>query len=339
MTCCCCAAEVYTENQNNNFYNCEHCGHQWTLANSELSLQHYTELSGRNSMPAEYLNKKLDERVAFLLPLLKKGSRILEVGCAEGDLGKILKQKIDIHYTGIELSNDALAAEKVLDKVIREPNVFLGEHKFDLIISFHVLEHIVEPWNNVVNWKRMLSTDGYVVVEVPNQSGHPFIGFDNNPEHIHQFSVASLATLFQRAAFNVKSVETGYFESPTYCDSIRMVAVKSLTKNEQEKRLLARILTIMKGEFCIYGLGGDFSNYLYPLLAQLPVSDLYDGDNKRRGSDIGQYHVKSFDEASYTGQSILISSIRFQNEIKETLCETGVPENKIFYLSDVLKVE
>jgi len=309
------------------------------LVNSEKNLQHYSELSGRNVMPAAYLNQKHDERITFLLPLLREGMRILEVGCAEGELGKRIKERISVDYTGIELSDDAIVASSVLDKVIREPNVFLGEQQFDLIISFHVLEHIVDPWNNVENWSRMLAGDGYIVVEVPNQSGHPFIVFDTNPEHIHQFNVASLSTLLQRADFNVKSIVTECFESPSYSDSIRVVAVKALSEEEKKIGMLNKILTAMEGSFDVYGIGGDFYNYIYPLLTELPVGFLYDSQQELQRKVVGEYHVKYLDSKSYDGQPILIASIRFQDQIKSVLLSMGIPENKIFYLSDILKVK
>jgi len=332
--CCCCGSAYVEKSENNSFFICDCCGHQWLTVNDELNLKRYATLSGRNSMPDAYLEKKLQERVVFLLPMIRNGMRILEVGCAEGELGKRLKDRVDIEYIGIELSGDSIAATKVLDRVIRETNVFLGEQKFDLIISFHVLEHIANPLAEVSNWNRMLKSGGRVVVEVPNQSGHPLIAFDQNPEHIHQFDIASLVTLMGRANFKVSSVVTECFESPSYIDSVRVVADRRRSDEEKNTAMISRILSIIDGRFDIYGVGGDFYNYINPLLNELPVGSLYDSELKE--SLKGGVIVQSFDMDLNDGRPILIASIRFQEEIKHTLLVLGVSSNRLFYLSEIL---
>jgi len=332
--CCCCGSAYVEKSENNNFFICDCCGHQWLTVNNELNLKRYATLSGRNSMPDAYLEKKLQERIVFLLPMIRNGMRILEVGCAEGELGKRLKDRVDIEYIGVELSDDSIVATKVLDRVIREPNIFLGEQEFDLIISFHVLEHIADPLAEVSNWNRMLKSGGRVVVEVPNQSGHPLIAFDQNTEHIHQFDITSLVTLMGRANFKVSSVITECFESPSYIDSVRVVAGRSLSNEEKNRAMINRILSMIQGHFDVYGIGGDFFNYINPLLNELPIDYFYDSERKERLKD--GVIVQSFDVDLNDGRPILIASIRFQEEIKHTLLLLGVPSNRLFYLSEIL---
>jgi len=336
VTCCCCGGSAHDKNEKNNFFRCPCCGHQWLPVNSELNLQHYAELSDRNAMPKAYLDRKLQERVTFLMSMIHKGMSILEVGCAEGDLGKHLKEKVDVYYTGVELSADAIAAEKVLDSVIRKPNVLLDENQFDLIISFHVLEHIAEPLMEIDNWKKMLKPNGCLVIEVPNQSGHPLVVFDQNTEHIHQFNTVSIMALMAHAGFKVTSLISGCFESPSYIDSIRVVADQNLSDEEKNGAMINRLLSVINGCFDMYGIGGDFFNYIHPLLNKLPVSCLFDRQQQQHGKVGRGFVVKPFDISENEGRPILITSIRFQEEIKRMLLTLGVPENKIFYLSDIL---
>ncbi|MDQ7073215.1 MAG: class I SAM-dependent methyltransferase [Gammaproteobacteria bacterium] len=205
------------------------------------------------------------------------------------------RERTAINYTGVELSDDALAAERVLDRVSREPNVFFGEQQFDLIICFHVLEHIVDPLVELDNWKRMLTLDGRVVVEVPNESGHPYIVFDRNPEHIHHFCVSSIASLMRRANFNISNILTGCFESPSYLDSIRLVAKKSLGVEEQNQLLLQQLQAVIVQRFDIYGIGGDFGNYILPLLPELAVDTLYDSQQHKHGKVFAGHSVSPFE--------------------------------------------
>lgn len=333
--CACCGNPRSERDDITQFFGCDYCGHQWLPANTRNILQHYAELSGRNAMPVKYLDIKLQERVNFILPMLHDGMRVLEVGCAEGDLGRSLKEYATIYYAGVELSGDAIVAEGVLDSVSREPNAFLDEQQFDLIICFHVLEHIVEPLVELANWKRMLKWDGRIVVEVPNESGHPYIIFDQNPEHIHHFCVSSISSLMRRANFNVINVLTDCFESPSYFDSIRLVARNSLSDEEKQQQL-QQLLAVIDQNFDVYGVGGDFGNYILPVLEELAVDTLYDSHQQQHGKVFGRYSVSPFDININLGKPILIASIRFQGEIKQFLLRSGVAEHQLIYLSDIL---
>ena len=53
--------------------------------------------------------------MADISPLLRSGMRVLEIGCAEGSLGAMVRDSVAVHYTGIKLSEDATSAVSLDD--------------------------------------------------------------------------------------------------------------------------------------------------------------------------------------------------------------------------------
>jgi len=334
QTCCCCGSAEVQPSVETTSCICLSCGHKWRQCNTQIDNDYYAGLTGRNSMPLAYVEAKIADRLSYLMPMIKEGMRILEIGCAEGFLGQQIKAQANVFYVGVELSNDALEAEYVLDEVIRHPHTFLGSQQFDLIVSFHVLEHIVDVNTELQLWQKMLKKTGKLIIEVPNGSGHPLIADDCNPEHIHQFSIASLAALLQRQELRLSTLTTGCFESPSYVDSIRLIAIPALSELQKRQQLI-RHLEMMTGQaFDVFGIGGDFNNYLAPLLQDLHVVNLYDSDPADRRFN-GQ-QIQQFDVALNQDRPILIGSIRYETEIAEVLLSAGIAETNIHYLSQLL---
>ncbi|MBL0075846.1 MAG: class I SAM-dependent methyltransferase [Rhodocyclaceae bacterium] len=142
MTCPCCgSAEILAHSEQRLTRACPACGHRWQQNPAARSVD-YRQLSGRNTPMTQAHQAKLDDRLKDILPLLSPNLRVLEIGCAEGSLAARVIEQGALHYTGIELSADALAAEKILHRVVRASATSLHKEVFDLLLSFHVLEHI-----------------------------------------------------------------------------------------------------------------------------------------------------------------------------------------------------
>lgn len=152
--------------------------------------------------------------------------RVLDVGCARGALGGLLKGVRDCTVVGIE-PNPASAriARGRLDEVFEgtvedflERGFLLGE-TFDCIVCGDVLEHLVDPWSAVAGLRRHLAPGGGFVATVPN-IGYweilyevlrgewtcvPFTVLSGT--HLRFFTRASLGTLFISSAFRVQTLE------------------------------------------------------------------------------------------------------------------------------------
>jgi len=99
---------------------------------------------------------------------------VLDIGCARGGYGQMLKTKRpDVHITGVELNpNLAKEAVKIYDKVIQLPLEKADiDMQFDLINMGDVLEHLYDPWEMLAKTTSLLRPGGWLVGSVPN-SGH-----------------------------------------------------------------------------------------------------------------------------------------------------------------------
>lgn len=119
--------------------------------------------------PGEYYTGIREDMLPFIPA---KASRILEVGCGEGNFGEIFKKR-GAEVWGIEYSSqEARVAESKLDKVF-SGDVFLHlnslpENYFDAIVCNDVLEHLTDPYTVLEKFKSKLTPTGVVISSIPN---------------------------------------------------------------------------------------------------------------------------------------------------------------------------
>jgi SAM-dependent methyltransferase len=317
---------------------CHGCGHRWRLLDTAPAA-HYQQMIARNDTTSDAFQRKLADRLDTLLPLLPETDqdcRVLEVGCAEGHLGAALKAVRPMTYDGIEISRDADAAAARIDSVFRHPAAELIVPAYNMLLSFHVLEHIAEPAAELLEWRRLLAPNGRMVVEVPHEGGHPLVLSDENAEHLHQFTFASLLCLLQRAGFEVDAVSGGHYESAVYADSLRVAARVRESTASRTDRLVARFKQRMGGgPFLIYGIGGDFRNYVLPVLDQLPVRELLDSSADKWGATVSGHVIGRYDAQHHAGMVVLVCSVRFKSDIVASLRALDIPDALIVTLDEV----
>jgi len=326
--CPCCGALVDN-------YQCETCGHSWHSEKMNHTHIDYAGLSGRNALPERYVARKLDERLAQLESHLKPGMRILEVGCAEGLLGARIKARTSLMYWGIEPSRDSELARTHLDAVFRDSSELPSDiAPFDAILSFHVLEHISEPELEIARWRAHCHETTWLLIEVPCRGGHADVAIDCNPEHLHHFSPASLASLLEKNGFDPLAITRGHYESPVYTDSLRIFAIPKLAASHQRERLAERFSCI-PAPFAVFGLGGDFRNYVQPLIDRLPVTTLLDSNPALSGSIQGRFRVECYQPSHHAHLPILVSSLRHERSIMADLHAAGHAKELIYLLADI----
>jgi SAM-dependent methyltransferase len=132
-----------------------------------------TPLSGAavqaDDRPAFYYEQARPE-VAALVPA--QCHRVLDIGCAGGQVGRLLHQR-GHHVTGIELVPEmAEHARCWLDAVVTadvERDGFpFPLASFDALVFADVLEHLVDPWRVLREAVEVLADDGVVVASIPN---------------------------------------------------------------------------------------------------------------------------------------------------------------------------
>ena len=111
---------------------------------------------------------------ARIIPYFKKGpNKILEIGCASGKLGSLLRKNGRAKLlVGVEL-NEAAAnqAKNIFDKVYVgdfENMEIEDERDFDYVLCGDVLEHLKNPWAAVKKINNLLKPGGQLIAISPN---------------------------------------------------------------------------------------------------------------------------------------------------------------------------
>ena len=111
---------------------------------------------------------------ALLVELIGTDKRVLDVGCAAGDLGRVLKQR-GCRVAGVELDPVASeAAERALDELlvgdVNELDLVahFGKESFDVVVFGDVLEHLADPVSVLRKVRPLLTKTGSIVASIPN---------------------------------------------------------------------------------------------------------------------------------------------------------------------------
>lgn len=121
----------------------------------------------------EIIPDDIEQALGWFLKYLKKDKKLLDVGCSTGYFGKFIKDNYGILVDGVEISEDKVAAKKVLDNVYSfdldndwPENIKIK--KYDYIFFGDVLEHLKNPLQVLEQAKKLLNKDGYIFVSIPN---------------------------------------------------------------------------------------------------------------------------------------------------------------------------
>lgn len=192
---------------------CRNCG--FVYVNPQPSV---TEL--KDFYPQTYYGKnpffyeKIDVSFRFkqVRKLLKKESKVLDIGCGRGLVLSRLK-KIGCEVWGTELSEiSSKYAREILGLNIINKNLedcAFKKNSFDVVTMFHSLEHLIHPLKSVKEIYRILKPGGILIIEVPRfDSFHSRIFKDkwfhlDVPRHLFHFNDQTLEKLVTTAGFSV----------------------------------------------------------------------------------------------------------------------------------------
>ncbi|MBI5892271.1 MAG: class I SAM-dependent methyltransferase [Deltaproteobacteria bacterium] len=137
---------------------------------------------------------------------------ILEIGSAHGVTLELLRQEGHL-VKGIEPSQSLyeLSKRKGLDVFNGYLENFTDNITYDLILAFHVIEHVEFPTAFLKKVKTLLKEDGRFIIETPDiwhLQGDPHTGDDYLlcKEHTFTFSENSLRVIAQRAGLTINSL-------------------------------------------------------------------------------------------------------------------------------------
>lgn len=151
-------------------------------------------------------------RLNRIAPLVSAESpRLLDVGSSVGCvIEAAMERGWDAMGTDVSASAVEFCRERKLPCRLFEGNALpFADNSFDVLTSWHVIEHVANVEATLADWFRVLRPGGVMALETPDASS-PMVRLRGSkyrkfwaPEHTYTFTPATLATFIQRAGFTV----------------------------------------------------------------------------------------------------------------------------------------
>ena len=179
------------------------------------------------------------------LPWEKRG-RLLDVGCGSGEL-LVRMRSLGWRVEGVDFDPAAVAVARrkglsVREGSLREQN--FPDACFDAVVMSHVIEHVHEPRELLIEVRRILKPSGRLVIATPNASslGHRILRdawpFLDPPRHLQIFTPRALEAIVRAAGFDDVRVCT---EIRSAAAMLPLLRTHWLWKTLRIKRIASRL--------------------------------------------------------------------------------------------------
>ena len=200
---------------------------------------------------------KFDQLSTSYVP---KNSRVLDLGCADGLIGRFLKSNLNCEVIGVEIDKRAaINAKKYLDKVIigdleniATYKLIYKQGKFDVIFASAILEHLKHPQIALKQITKSLKKGGTIIISLPNiahwsiRKALLFGNFNYTPSgildktHLKFFTVRTALNFLKKdCSLKIEAIDYDFPDLPLISRIIKFL----LGSNIQEKifRLLPNL--------------------------------------------------------------------------------------------------
>lgn len=159
----------------------------------------------------EYVLHLMHQSAYVQASTMASGKSVLDLGCNTG-YGTQILAKSARRVVGVDVSQGAISAARqqygdtgIEFQLIDGEQLPFADSEFDVIISFQVLEHIVDYNVYMGELKRVLSPAGIVVLTTPNSILRLDPGMKPwNPFHVREFTHRQLKSLLDNYFSNVQ---------------------------------------------------------------------------------------------------------------------------------------
>ena len=179
------------------------------------------------------VNKILASHI-LALNYITPDSVVLDVGCACGDFGAVLKKEKNSTIFGLEYDKDSCkiatdtgAYKEVIQfdlETLTNDSFQNYNNKFDYIVCNDILEHLRNPEKTIKILKKFLKPSGVFIASIPNIAHAsiksnlllndftytPYVLLDET--HVHLFTYKSIANMFASAGFSIERSCFSFFE-------------------------------------------------------------------------------------------------------------------------------
>lgn len=299
------------------------------------------------------------------LPSLQ--TRILEIGCANGQLLALLKEHGYKNISGIDPSPLSTEIARRIHGVKVSSNTLsdmtLTKGSIDFIILAGVLEHVRDINPALLKLRNLLSEDGSIFISVPDASCYPegedapFQEF--SVEHINFFGPTSLENLlnangFTKTVIQQDMVETNLrthtpvvhglfkktkFTLPTfypYDNDTKAGLNKYIQQSTQADQLIQTRINeiVVSGDtIVVWGTGAHTLRLLASSnLKKAKIRAFVDSNPRYQGKSLNNVPIISPEELLELSEPILISSRVYQEEIENEI------RNKLKLANEIIKL-
>lgn len=188
-------------------------------------LSHNSEQQGLFAALYRRVRDRMNRRkLALIRSYVKlRSARVLDFGCGTGDFaGFLAAAQPEWQVSGIE--PHAAAAEQARSR--HQLRVFRGfealpadEARFSLITGWHVLEHVPQPREALLEMNRRLVHHGKLILALPNYTSYdaevygPHWAALDTPRHLYHFSPAGITKLAAACGFQLEEKQGMPFDA------------------------------------------------------------------------------------------------------------------------------
>lgn len=160
----------------------------------------------------------LNKKVKLITELRAKEKKVLDIGAGTGDFLKSAK-KNNWLIDGIEPNETARTIAKNKKIELKTNLNDVENDSYDVVTLWHVLEHLPNLKQQIVQINHKLKENGYLIIAVPNFKSYDaqyykehWAAYDT-PRHLWHFSKKSIHSLFLKHGLKVKKVKPMVFDS------------------------------------------------------------------------------------------------------------------------------
>jgi len=162
--------------------------------------------------------KALRDKIKLIESFKPAKGNLLDIGAGTGDF-LVEAKKSGWKITGIEPSDKAKTISISKGITFAESLSSIANHSQDVITMWHVLEHVPDVHQQIIELKRILKPDGVIIVAVPNYKSYDAQYYGNYwaaydvPRHLWHFSKTAIKKLFAQQKINLVKVLPMKFDS------------------------------------------------------------------------------------------------------------------------------
>src|SRR5215471_3188784 len=140
--------------------------------------------------------------------LVRRGDKVLDVGCGEGALAPYLPDAI---YVGLDPNPHATGVQSGIRCESAARHAASHPEEYDLVCAFHVIEHVADPLDFARFLVRCLKPGGYLCIVVPHRTSAltaiPNFVLNAPPNHLSWWNEGALQSVSRRLDLLVEALE------------------------------------------------------------------------------------------------------------------------------------